>query len=68
MRKLFSIMFWVVLLLIFSTQGTWAQNQGLPGDRGRSPLGQSHTQTGRCYMTTSSTTASMYELARANSM
>ena len=31
MRKLFSIVFGVVLLLIFSAHGTWAQNQGLPG-------------------------------------
>ena len=34
MRKLFSIVFWVVLLLIGSTQWTWAQNQGLPGRQG----------------------------------
>ena len=34
MRKLFSIVFSAVLLLIVSGQGTWAQNGGLPGAKG----------------------------------
>ncbi len=34
MRKLFSIVFSAVLLLIVSAQGTWGQNEGLPAGRG----------------------------------
>ncbi|MGB7589605.1 MAG: hypothetical protein WBO19_00010 [Terriglobia bacterium] len=34
MRKLLSIVFSAVLLLTVSSQGTWAQNGGLPGAKG----------------------------------
>ncbi len=34
MRKLFSILFSAVLLLVFSGQGTWAQNEGFAWGRG----------------------------------
>jgi len=34
MRRLLSIVFSAILLLIVSAQGTWAQNQGLPGRQG----------------------------------
>ena len=63
MRKLFSIVFSAVLLLIVSGQGHGPNR----GQTARSPLGQLHTQTGRCYMTTLSTTGSTYALVRANS-